>query len=331
MAGVEPAELETLARLAGASARRFPLDWRQVESVQDTWNEGGWDYYRVAYDAILDQRMTPVISFGFAPPWARLPGAPQACRDFFACRYPPAPEMDDEWREFAAEVARRFPRAVLEVWNEPNLAIFWRPAPDPERFAELQAIAFDAIKSVRPSTIVLAGGLAAIQEADSLVAPVTPGDVALSEFLDRAYSADPGIKGKMDAISFHPYPYGEALGAGSVFAKSFQDVRVVASEHGDAGRALWVTETGIPTAGNYLPVTEEVQADVLVRMYRRLATMEDVDGIFLHRLLPPPTEPAGSIEVGYALLRSATPPYEDPKPGFCALVELAGNKHEGCP
>ena len=35
VAGVKPAELETLARLAGANARRFPLDWRQLEPVRD--------------------------------------------------------------------------------------------------------------------------------------------------------------------------------------------------------------------------------------------------------------------------------------------------------
>lgn len=327
--GLGSPALEQLAATAGANARRFTVDWRAVEPIRNQWDEGGWGYYLRAYEAIVAAEMQPVISFGFAPQWARESGAPQACSDFFACRFPPSRAMDGEWRRFAAEVARRFPRAVLEVWNEPNLSIFWRSGPDPERLAELQALAFDEIRAVDPAIVVLAGGLAINQAPGHPVAPVTPGDIPLREFLDRAYSAQPSIAGHMDAISFHPYPYGLHLGAGSVFADSFADVRAVTTAHGDTGRPLWVTETGIASEGSFA-VSEEEQADLISRLVRRLATMPDVKAILLHRLLPPPTEGPGSTERGYALLRaiSAAP---EPKPAYCTLAALAGTEYERCP
>lgn len=326
--GVTPAQLAELADIAGATSIRFPVDWRVVEPNRDAWNESGWAYYAEAYGAALAEDLTPVINFGFAPQWARDPGAPQACMDFFACRYPPSAEMDDEWTEFASEVAKRFPDAVLEVWNEPNLAIFWRPRPDPKRFAELQALAYEAIKARDDSILVLAGGLAAIQPSSSSIAPGGRDDVALRDFLSAAYDASPSIAESMDALSLHPYALNGETGSGSAFDLAFLNVREETTAQGDGGRPLWVTETGVPSTGD-LAVTEAEQMDALLELYDVLNGMSDVDGIFIHRLLPPPTEAIGSTEHGYALIRAGSP-YGSPKPAFCALVALAGNSYEGC-
>jgi hypothetical protein len=327
--GVEQNKLEHLASVAGANARRFPVDWQQLEPERDVWNEGGWLYYQRVYDAILAASMRPVINFGNAPAWARDPGSAQECTDFFACRYPPARSMDEEWSELATEVARRFPQAVFEIWNEPNLAIFWRPTPNAARFAELQVLAYDAIKAVDPEAIVLAGGMAANGEYESRVAPANPGDTPMKEFLEGALSAHPSIRNHMDALSFHPYPYGVELGAGSSFAKAFEDVRETLARYGESGRHLWVTEAGIPSTGDFA-VGEEEQAALLVRLVRRVATMPDVDGLFLHRLVPPANEPPGSTEQGYALFRSTAEPFQ-PKPAYCALVDLAQSHYPDCP
>jgi polysaccharide biosynthesis protein PslG len=326
--GVAPGDQQAAAAAAGANAVRFPLDWRLVEPARDEWRGSGWGYYGAAYDAALAAGLTPVVTLGSAPAWARDPGPAQACADFFACRYPPAVAMGGEWTEFAEEAARRFPEAVFEVWNEPNLAIFWRPAPEPERFARLQALAFDAIKAVAPDATVLSGGLSAIQPPGDTAAGAGPADLPLREFLDRAYRARPGLADHMDAISFHPYPFGGGLGAGTDFAAAFDDVRDVAAENGDSGRRLWVTETGVASSGPGA-VTEAQQTEIELRLYRRLATMPDVDGIFIHRLLPPPEEATTSTEAGYALLRGGTM-LGSPKPAFCAFVRLAGGAYEGC-
>ncbi len=326
-AGMEADTVE-LARAAGAKAVRFPVDWRLLERERDVWNEEGWAAFGAYYDAILAAGMTPVINFGWAPQWARDPGPPQACFDWSGCRYPPAETELDEWSEFAAEVAKRFPRAVLEVWNEPNLIIFWRSGPDPERFATLQAAAYDAIKDVSPRARVLAGGFANVQEAGTPLLAAGPGDMPMREFIDRAYAATPSIADHMDAISFHPYPYSTDLGAGSIFAKSFEDVRAAAADAGDAGRRIWVSEVGLPSAGLFA-VGEDEQADTLLRMYRRMATMTDVDGILVHRLVPPVGFAPESTDSGYALLREPGVGGAA-KPAFCELVDVAESSYEGC-
>lgn len=67
--------------------------------------------------------------------------------------------MYGEWQEFLEEVARRFPQAAaIEIWNEPNLSGFWKPEPQPERYAGLVASAYEAIKAADPGIQVIAGG-----------------------------------------------------------------------------------------------------------------------------------------------------------------------------
>ena len=67
--------------------------------------------------------------------------------------------MYGEWQEFLEEVARRFPQAAaIEIWNEPNLSGFWKPEPQPERYARLVASAYEAIKAADPGIQVIAGG-----------------------------------------------------------------------------------------------------------------------------------------------------------------------------
>jgi hypothetical protein len=57
--------------------------------------------------------------------------------------------------------------------------------------------------------------------------------------------------------------------------------------------------------------------------------MDDVDGMLLHRLVPPAGETPESTESGYALLRANTPGAE-PKPGFCAVIDAVSGDYEGC-
>ncbi|MGH2986665.1 MAG: hypothetical protein ACRDLO_08265, partial [Solirubrobacterales bacterium] len=279
--GLTPAGYVELSSLAGGNLIRASLDWREAEPVPNieplpnSWNERAWARWKDLYDAALTRGLTPMFTIGFAPVWARELQF-QECGE--ACRYPPSRLMDGQWAEFAAEVARRFPRAVIEVWNEPNLLNFWGSGADPQRYAELLAIAHDAIKQQSPSTTVLGGALANVQRTGG-------GHMALGEFLDAAYSAGPTIAGNMDALSFHPYPGGADLGANTLFAKSFADVRMVKAAY-DPSTPLFVSEVGIST-GAPDSLSETEQAATLQALYRRAMTMGDVLGVVFHRLVEP--------------------------------------------
>ncbi|MDQ3571575.1 MAG: cellulase family glycosylhydrolase, partial [Actinomycetota bacterium] len=325
---ISPSDIATLSKRAGANATRISLDWRYLERTQDIWDEGTWNEFQRIYELFLARGIRPVMSIGFAPPWARDPGRPKSCTTHHACRYPPSRSMNHEWAEFAAEVARRFPGAAIEIWNEPNIPQFWRSGPDPERFAELQYLAYRAIKAVRPSTLVLAGGLNNNQGRYGATL-TTGGAIPLKEFLEGAYAASPSIKHNMDALSFHTSYHELEYGAGSLMAKVFADVRSVKGRYGDAGRRLWITEAGLSTTGEH-PRTEREQADGLLRQYRRFMTMPDVDAMLINALVELGTVPASNVNRGYGV-RLHAPGYPV-KLAYCAFSNRAPGHHvQGCP
>jgi hypothetical protein len=272
--------------------------------------------------------MTPVIFIGFAPPWARDGGYPQVCGTGRGCEFPPAPSMLGEWAEFAAEAARRFPRSAIEIWNEPNLANFWRPTPDPARYAELLAVAYDAIKAASPSTTVLGGSLASAIEPE-FDGTGNPTVLTMRDFLNRAYSVSPGIRGHMDALSFHLVFQQVYMGAGSTFAKAFAAARESSAAHGDRKLRFWLTENGLSTTGP-IAMTDREQAEGLLRQYRRVLTMPDVDAYLIHTLQDRYEVPPADENRGHGALISVDPLV--PKRAFCEFANRAGTPREqtGC-
>jgi len=167
-----------------------------------------------------------------------------------------APEDPQDYADAAEWVARRWGthlRAV-EVWNEPNLAIFLE-SPDPAKaYASILKAAYPRIKDAAPWVTVLGGSLA-----------FSDGD-----FLTALYD-EHAIKGSYDAIAYHPYNEGRdprdpwlpqyrkyAFGPGT---RWLRDVMV---EHGDAAVDLWITEFGFTTCApgsSFWCVSEAEQAE----------------------------------------------------------------------
>lgn len=318
--GADTSGLASLAKIGGASSARMPLEWWGVESVRDSWNETVWLRHATAYETFLAQGIRPHFVIGIAPPWARDAGEPRDCLDRSTCRYPPARDMLGEWRQFAAEVARRFPQATVEVWNEPNSLGQWRTGVDPARYAELLAAAYEAIKARNPSQTVMMGGLAE---------NVGPESVALRTFLEGAYAATPSLRGHTDALNFHTYTSGN-LKAGSPFSRTLADVREVRAAHGDASRPLFVSETGQTTTGA-AGMTEAQQADVVLRTVRKLLTMSDVSGVLVHTLVDRSEYAEDDPEHGFGVLHDSASLPLVPKRAFCELSRAAGTVYSACP
>src|SRR5205823_3122244 len=117
-----------------------------------------------------------------------------------------------------------------------------------------------------PDMPVIAGGFSNLQEDRS-------DGMSLETFLRSVYAH--GAKGYFDAIGFHPYP---AAGPGdTILDRSFAQVRKVRHEYGDDNTPLWATETGLTTTGRIDVVTENQQASELVRIYKKLRAMPDVE------------------------------------------------------
>lgn len=233
------AEFDDYVRL-GVRLLRTDLYWSMVQAA------GPGSFVWEAFDRVLDIaqsrgiQILPVV--GIAPDWT----GPDPGR----------------FAEFVFEAAQRYSIRGLnhwEIWNEPNLAGPWPPAPDPVAYAALAAAGSSAIREANDRAFIISGGLAAVQ---------TTGPIwnlwhyAAEDFLSIVYDRVGGDP--FDAIGFHPYSYPElpdrtrTKNGWGLMSGRLRDVMI---RNADADKPIWITEYGAPTS---LPeVPESVQVDML--------------------------------------------------------------------
>ena len=135
---------------------------------------------------------------------------------------------------------------AYEIWNEPNISENWGGAcPDPEFYTAHGPGILPGHQAGRPLFARAGRG------RDHRGRPAQPPDschVDDLEYLNRMYDA--GVKGSFDALSTHPYGFGDVPEANPrtpgrtlVFRRA-ELQREVMVAHGDAGRHMWITETG---------------------------------------------------------------------------------------
>ena len=147
--------------------------------------------------------------------------------------------------EFAGLAAERYAGQVgaYEIWNEPNAAPFYGPAPDPAGYTELLKAAYTSIKAADPDATVVGGVVGST---------VTYGNFTLNpvDFVDQMYDA--GAQGYFDALSFHPYQYTMPFSTGGYHPDSplnqLDDIHDLMVANGDGDKLIWASEYGQPTA-----------------------------------------------------------------------------------
>jgi len=106
------------------------------------------------------------------------------------------PEGIAGYAAWAGEVARRYrgQQVIYEVWNEPNIHIFW-PKPDPDAYMAMLEAAVPAIRAADPTALIAGGALSNVWGGkwDELDVPY------LTRCLER------GLLEHVDVLSFHPY------------------------------------------------------------------------------------------------------------------------------
>jgi hypothetical protein len=291
----------------GADVVRVTVDWRWAERHPD-------DYRLADYDAIyresLARGIRPIWIPLFAPSWAIDPE--NACDQWERnCAFPPGPGFEDDYAEFAALLATRYPQsAAIEIWNEPNIKFFWRPSPSPRRYAELLKTSYAAVKRANPAMTVAGGALGDDPDWSNAI-PFKPFARALYSF---------GARGHMDVFSLHPYPH-----IPGHVDRTLSEARAARAEAGDLATPMWVTETGWSTSGrNSLTwplewvLSEREQADHLVALYEKLASQPDIEAVLFHTLIEPTGDPGLSPGPGYGIVRGDL----SRKPAYCALARL---------
>lgn len=291
---------------SGASFVRVALSWAAVES-----QEGERDFTlpdRIR-DELAEHGLRPLWVVTSAPCWA---GALPCERQRISLA--PSPDHLDDYADFAAEVAERYPEALgIEVWNEPNIPNFWRPSPDADVYRELLAATADAVHASGSDVPVVMAG----------PSPTTP-EMALEdvqkipfvEFIEEVMAGPDSPD--VDAIGTHPYsllqrdadPVEETI-------RLFEE-GTAAAERVAPGVPVWVTEVGLTTAGRNA-VTPQLQAEGLRRVIGVIESA-GIPVIAIHRFFDQENPPF-AFERGFGVVAADR---RTRKPAFCAVAEAAG-------
>lgn len=338
--GVTAEQESTLIRLAGGDTQRFGVSWAVVQPTSPYYHRTD----RLAptdrmYQAALAQGITPIITISDSPVWA---SDLASCGLFdFTCQKarnaPPEhlpPRDITSYGEFVGWIARRYPAAVIEPWNEPNIRWFWGYSkfPDTQRMAAVQCAAFDAVRATGPGRMVLSAGFAMIRSQPA------SGQVPYVDYVEPMHH----WMGRRcwDALSVHLYPSSNVDGPGSSTAAGMQAIRAVRARRGDA-TPIWITETGATTSGGqtgdhgHTQRTDAEQAEMLRLTMNELLTAPDVGAVIMHTLRDrgnPMGEhsTATSPQYGFGLLTDSEGPAPAPKPIWCHLTGVTGQAYPGC-
>jgi hypothetical protein len=299
-----------------AGLARLTIRWDMVQPTLTQPRSFWWDYYDQILNNWIDSGIPVVVTIADAPAWARSPA------DLCSGHCPPGSAYLDEWSAFAAAVAARYPGlAAIEVWNEPNLRVFWQTlaGPNVNRYDQVLQAAYDGVKSADPSLPVLGGGLGNNEVTQPLAK-----NVSLHDFLNGML-AD-GASAFMDGLSFHAYDLGDNpttdSGGDSLFTRTVdRNVKGVLANYNVGGQPLngrihlWVTEMGASTTGTSerggawclqpAPAhrcSPQEQSDDLRADYDLLDRYPDVDAMVVHTLQDLPN--SGSAQ-GFGLIASA--------------------------
>lgn len=230
--------LDDLASL-GVGWVRADLAWSSVRPDENA--PYRWDAFDRLVDAAYtrDIHVLPILTY--TPAWARM----DTCAWTSKC----PPKDPRAFAVFVRDAIERYaPRGVVawEVWNEPNISLFWASGADPERYAALLREAYTAVHDVSPDAVVVSGGLAPASTGDGNMAP--------RDFLEQLYTY--GARTSFDAVGFHPYSYPlspthhKRSNAWSQMAETAWSIRSIMHDHGDGAKQVWLTEYGAPTGGS---------------------------------------------------------------------------------
>jgi polysaccharide biosynthesis protein PslG len=228
-----------LASEIGAGAVRFDIPWTLLE------HEGRYDF--APFDRLIGglrhsgKMIDLVLAYGH-PDHSDGPA-----NNVFALP-PHTPEQLAAYGRYAQAVAKRYHGSdvAYEIWNEPNLDLFWPPRYDAQGYGRLLSIATGAIRAVDPTATILSAGLA--NENDP------------QKFL-RTLATSGALDG-VDGIAFHPYRQDAP-------ENSLYDIaQFEKAAAGRAKRPLWLNEWGYSEVwlGKGGHDAQKVQAVMIARL-----------------------------------------------------------------
>lgn len=204
----------------------------------------------------------------------------------------------------AAAVTRFQGQGILwEIWNEPNIAGFWKPAPQVERYTAMALAACKAMRAAAPG--------------EAIIGPAT--STIDLKFLEACFQA--GLLEWWDAVSVHPYRQGGPETVEPELAK----LRRLIARYAPAGKTIPVLSAEWGYSAAWKTYTEEKQGIMLPRELLINLSNEVPLSIWYdwHDDGRDPGEPEhhfGTVAFEY---RQGRNPVYDPKPAYQAMKTLA--------
>ena len=175
------------------------------------------------------------------------------------------------WGDFVGAIAERYgrggtfwrahpelpsvPLTAYQVWNEPNLPVYWRPAVDAAAYLRLVGLTRARLRAIDSQASIVLAGL-----------PDSRLGMPMLDYV-RAIYAQPGARSLFDVVALHPY----AADAPQLL-KMVNRVRALMNRRGDHRTPIWITEVGWSTGGPPTPyrTTRAGQAARVTRALRAL-------------------------------------------------------------
>ncbi|MBW3635979.1 MAG: family 1 glycosylhydrolase [Armatimonadetes bacterium] len=141
-----------LMRKAGFAACRFDMNWGSIQpNGPDEWRWAKFDRLIALFEK---NNIIPLPVMGYSPKWASTGDVNSSDWKDHAF----APPRAEAYTNFLQEAVKRYGKTIKywEIWNEPDLASFWRGTA--EQYAQLFNASIKAIKEIDPQAKVMNGG-----------------------------------------------------------------------------------------------------------------------------------------------------------------------------
>lgn len=258
-----------LARAAGARTIRYQVNWWDVEPTPGAFD---WREADAAIRAYRQAGFEVSLILHAPPPWARLVGYDWVPNNLER----PWNDPTNFWGRFVFAVAQRYRGQVAsyEIFNEPDLPIYWDGSP--AQYAQLLAVAARAIRTADPNAKIIMAGMAHWSKPqfaeDVLQALHTMPDAAQNGFF-------------FDISAWHWYSNPADIETRTAW------VRDLLARYGMGDKPIWVNETNLPLwgAGGHpvMPMrgygTPSQQAAFIVQAFTN-AFATGVERVFVFRL-----------------------------------------------
>lgn len=205
----------------GVKWARCQTGWGRTETVKGQYD---FTWLDEVVDSLLKIGVQPWFNLGYGNPLY----VPEA-KDEAAVGYVPiyTDTAKEGWLKYVRTIAARYADRVKvwEIWNEPNIAGFWKPTkPNGAEYAGLVKMTAPEIRKLIPGAVIVGCGLAGMPMG------------YLKECLEA------GLAEHVDKISYHPYrPVPE-----SGYEKEVKEMRDLIAKF-NPKIAIWQGENGAPS------------------------------------------------------------------------------------